>query len=119
RLNGQVFQGIAVGDTGAGIPPDDQLQLFTRYFRGVQAQGNIHGTGLGLAIVQDLVKGMGGHVDLISPVHGTPWLPPEAAGYPSHPGTLFVVWLRVFSGETESALGIKADTQGQTRHLGQ
>ncbi|WP_412768541.1 ATP-binding protein [Leptolyngbya sp. KIOST-1] len=94
RLNAQVFQGIAVGDTGAGIPLADQPQLFTRHFRGVQAQGDIPGTGLGLAIVQDLVQGMGGHVELISPVQGTPWLPPESAAYPPYPGTLFVVWLR-------------------------
>ncbi|MGB5975671.1 MAG: HAMP domain-containing sensor histidine kinase, partial [Nodosilinea sp.] len=96
RLNAQVFQGIAVGDTGTGIPLEDQPQLFTRHFRGVKAQGNIPGTGLGLAIAQDLVQDMGGHVNLISPVQGTPWLPPEAAAYPG-PGTLFVVWLRVAS----------------------
>jgi signal transduction histidine kinase len=94
HLNGEVYQGIAVGNTGAGIPLDDQRQLFTRYFRGVQAQGDIPGTGLGLAIVSDLVQGMGGHIDLISPVQGTPWLPPEARAYAPSPGTLFVVWLR-------------------------
>ncbi|MGB3199859.1 MAG: GAF domain-containing sensor histidine kinase [Nodosilinea sp.] len=110
RLNGQIFQGIAVGDTGVGIPPADQPQLFTRHFRGVQAQGNIPGTGLGLAIVQDLVQGMGGHIDLISPVQGTPWLPPEAAVYPPHPGTLFVVWLRSFPGETESGSGARVNS---------
>lgn len=109
QLNTQVFQGIAVGDTGAGIPPDDQPQLFTRHFRGVQAQGNIPGTGLGLAIVQDLVQGMGGHIDLVSPVQGTPWLPPEAVAYPPHPGTLFVVWLRVSPQESPSALRTKAN----------
>ncbi|MBW4481775.1 MAG: HAMP domain-containing histidine kinase [Tildeniella torsiva UHER 1998/13D] len=94
RLGEEMFQGIAIGDTGAGIPPGDQAQLFTRYFRGVQAQGQVPGTGLGLAIVQDLVQGMGGHIDLISPVQGTPWLPPEAANYPKNPGVLFVVWLK-------------------------
>ncbi len=99
RFEGQVCQGIAVGDTGAGIPEGDQAQLFTRHFRGVQAESELPGTGLGLAIVQDLVQGMGGHIDLISPVQGTPWLPPEAAAYPQNPGALFVVWLRVFSGE--------------------
>lgn len=94
RLGETMFQGIAIGDTGAGIPTGDQAQLFTRYFRGIQAQGEIPGTGLGLAIVQDLVQGMGGHIDLISPVQGTPWLPPEAANYPKNPGALFVVWLK-------------------------
>ncbi|MGG6238223.1 GAF domain-containing sensor histidine kinase [Nodosilinea sp. AN01ver1] len=109
RLNTQVFQGVTVGDTGEGIPPDDQPQLFTRHFRGVQARGDIPGTGLGLAIVQDLVQGMGGHVDLISPVQGTPWLPPEAAAYPSRPGTLFVVWLRVSPRESLSEPRTQAD----------
>lgn len=94
RLGEQTFQGIAIGDTGAGVPLGDQAQLFTRYFRGVQAQSEIPGTGLGLVIVQDLVQGMGGHIDLISPVQGTPWLPPEAANYPKNPGVLFVVWLK-------------------------
>ncbi|MEA5451577.1 HAMP domain-containing sensor histidine kinase [Leptolyngbya sp. CCNP1308] len=94
RVGEKMFQGIAIGDTGTGIPPSDQPQLFTRYFRGVQAQGDIPGTGLGLAIVQDLVQGMGGHIDLISPVQGTPWLPPEAANHPKNPGALFVVWLK-------------------------
>ncbi len=105
QVEDQVFQGIGIGDTGAGIPPTDQAHLFTRHFRGVQAQGEIPGTGLGLAIVQDLVQGMGGHIDLISPVQGTPWWPPEAAAYPSGLGVLFVVWLRIFSGDISEARG--------------
>ncbi|HSM80570.1 MAG TPA: HAMP domain-containing sensor histidine kinase [Nodosilinea sp.] len=100
RRGNQVFQGIAVGDTGMGIPPVDQPQIFTRHFRGVQVHSQIPGTGLGLAIVQDLVEGMGGHIDLISPVQDTPWLPPEAAAFPKNPGVLFVVWLRVAAVET-------------------
>jgi signal transduction histidine kinase len=95
HFNDQVFQGVAVGDTGQGVPLADQSQLFTRHFRGVQAQGEIPGTGLGLAIVQDLVQGMGGHIDLISPVRDGPWLPPEAGAYFQGPGALFIVWLRV------------------------
>lgn len=112
RFEGQVCQGIAVGDTGAGIPAGDQAQLFTRHFRGVQAEGELPGTGLGLAIVQDLVQGMGGHIDLISPVQGTPWLPPEAAAYPQNPGALFVVWLRVFSGEALPPLNAGVERLG-------
>jgi signal transduction histidine kinase len=112
RLESEVFQGIAVGDTGAGIPVTDQPQMFTRHFRGVQAGGNIPGTGLGLTIVQNLVEGMGGHIDLISPVQGTPWLPPEAAHYPPRPGVLFVVWLRVVAGERAPALGPGSETLG-------
>ncbi|MBD2231138.1 sensor histidine kinase [Phormidium tenue] len=99
RFGQQMFQGVAVGDTGAGIPLSDQPQLFTRHFRGVRAQGDIPGTGLGLAIVQDLVQGMGGHIDLVSPVQGTPWLPPEAIAYPQNPGVVFVVWLKALDSE--------------------
>lgn len=99
RLGRQMFQGIAVGDTGAGIPLSDQPHLFTRHFRGVRAQGDIPGTGLGLAIVQDLVQGMGGRIDLVSPVQGTPWLPPEAVAYPQNPGVVFVVWLKALDSE--------------------
>lgn len=99
RLGKQIFQGIAVGDTGAGIPLGDQPQLFTRHFRGMQAQGDIPGTGLGLAIVQDLVQGMGGRIDLVSPVQGTPWLPLEAVAYPPNPGVVFVVWLKALDSE--------------------
>lgn len=99
RLGQQIFQGIAVGDTGTGIPLSDQPQLFIRHFRGVQARGDIPGTGLGLAIVQDLVQGMGGCIDLVSPVQGTPWLPPEAVAYPQNPGVVFVVWLKALDTE--------------------
>lgn len=65
---GQTFQGLAVGDTGQGIPLGDQNRLFERHFRGVQAQGDIPGTGLGLAIAKELMEEMGGYLDLISPV---------------------------------------------------
>ncbi len=99
QLGKQMFQGIAVGDTGAGIPLSDQPQLFARHFRGVRAQGDIPGTGLGLAIVQDLVQGMGGYIDLVSPVQGTPWLPLEAVAYPPNPGVVFVVWLKALDSE--------------------
>lgn len=63
------LQGVAIGDTGPGIPQGDQARIFERHYRGVQAVGTIAGTGLGLAIAHDLVKDMGGRIDLISPAH--------------------------------------------------
>ncbi|MEM7757172.1 MAG: GAF domain-containing sensor histidine kinase [Cyanobacteria bacterium P01_A01_bin.40] len=77
--------GIAIQDTGCGIPLQDQKQIFERHFRGVQAQGNIPGTGLGLAIAQELIIKMQGKIELISPNN--------LAG--NNPGTTFIVWLRV------------------------
>ena len=69
------YQGIVVADTGPGIPAADLARLFERYYRGVQAQGELPGTGLGLAIAQSLVKEMQGAIEVISPAVGTPWLP--------------------------------------------
>ncbi len=101
------YQGIVVGDTGPGIPPDDLTRLFERNYRGVQSQGDIPGTGLGLAIAQALVQDMRGSIEVISPARHTPWTPRArlASGRLSNrlsdyldqaavgPGTVFVVWL--------------------------
>jgi signal transduction histidine kinase len=96
-VEGQTFQGLAVGDTGQGIPLADQPRIFERHFRGVRASGDIPGTGLGLAIAQELMEAMGGHLDLISPV------PPDYQRALSElmdqtvshqgPGVCFIAWL--------------------------
>lgn len=82
--------GIAIQDTGAGIPLADQARIFERHYRGVQAQSDIPGTGLGLAIAQELVIKMRGEIELISPNH----LVENSAG------TTFIVWLILSSAET-------------------
>ena len=94
QLNGKFYQGIAIGDTGPGIPPQDQAHIFERHYRGVQADSPIPGTGLGLAIVKELVEAMGGHIDLISPIHIEQWLPVEEIPRVKGPGSLFIVWLK-------------------------
>jgi signal transduction histidine kinase len=75
--------GIAIQDTGAGIPLADQARIFERHYRGVQAQSDLPGTGLGLAIAQELVTKMRGEIELISPNHLTE----------NSSGTTFIVWL--------------------------
>ncbi len=88
------YQGIVVGDTGVGIPAADQVRLFERHYRGVQAQGDIPGTGLGLAIAQSLMREMHGFIEVISPAAGTPWMPREISGErQAGLGTVFIVWL--------------------------
>ena len=79
----EAMLGIAIADTGYGIPEADKERIFERHYRGVQAQSDIPGTGLGLAIAQELVVKMQGKIELISPNN----LAEDS------PGTTFIVWL--------------------------
>lgn len=56
---------ISVRDYGIGIPEEEQIHLFERFYRANNAT-NIQGTGLGLNIVQKYVTLMGGKVEFES-----------------------------------------------------
>ncbi|EKQ67723.1 ATPase, histidine kinase/DNA gyrase B/HSP90-like protein [Leptolyngbyaceae cyanobacterium JSC-12] len=85
---------ISVSDTGPGIPPDDLLHLFERYYRGVQAKGTIPGTGLGLAIARSLVEQMDGKIQAFSPaLPAKQTMPGELPSRTLTPGTTFIVQL--------------------------
>ncbi|MGK7934160.1 MAG: sensor histidine kinase [Microcystaceae cyanobacterium] len=75
--------GIAIADTGYGIPQEDIHHIFERSYRGVQEKGTIPGTGLGLSIVKEFIEQMGGTIDCISPNNLTE----------EKKGTTFQVWL--------------------------
>lgn len=81
------LQGIAISDTGEGIPPEDLEHLFERHYRGVKADSEIPGTGLGLAIAKDLIELVQGKIEVFSPAI---WHPDSASG---GSGTTFIVWL--------------------------
>lgn len=81
------MQGIAISDTGEGIPPQDLEHLFERHYRGVKADSEIPGTGLGLAIAKDLIELLQGKIEVFSPAI---WHPDLASG---GSGTTFIVWL--------------------------
>lgn len=59
---------IRVRDTGVGIAPEHQTNIFERFFQVAASapSGRAHGQGLGLAIVRIIVEGHGGHVDVSS-----------------------------------------------------
>jgi signal transduction histidine kinase len=52
-----------VSDTGIGIRPQDQEQIFSEFFRAQNARAlNVPGTGLGLTIVKRIVDSLGGKI---------------------------------------------------------
>ncbi|MBI3968954.1 MAG: GAF domain-containing protein [Chloroflexi bacterium] len=54
---------VAVADTGIGLSPEEQAQLFTQFFRANRDQvREARGTGLGLAITRSLVELHGGAI---------------------------------------------------------
>jgi signal transduction histidine kinase len=58
---------VEVTDTGLGIPPTEQRQLFNRFYRGTSAVDKaIPGSGLGLAISQVIAEAHGGTIQVES-----------------------------------------------------
>jgi signal transduction histidine kinase len=54
---------LEVADTGAGIPPEEEEQVFERFFRGGAGRA-AGGTGIGLAVVKELVQSHDGEIQL-------------------------------------------------------
>jgi two-component system phosphate regulon sensor histidine kinase PhoR len=76
---------VAVADAGPGIPRPEQARIFEKFYRGdPQLSRAPSGTGLGLYISRELVRRMGGRLDVDSgPGRGTTFvveLPPAELG---------------------------------------
>ncbi|MBN1313459.1 MAG: PAS domain S-box protein [Anaerolineae bacterium] len=77
------WAGFSISDTGPGIPPEEQSQLFTRFFRGMAGlKSGVPGTGLGLAIAQEIVNQHDGEIEV------------ESNGIPGQ-GATFSVWIPI------------------------
>ena len=57
---------IWVRDSGVGIAPSEQRQIFTRFTRGGGSSRLYEGTGIGLAIVRAIAEAHGGRVRVTS-----------------------------------------------------
>jgi PAS domain S-box-containing protein len=73
RGRGAVLYELSVADTGIGIDPAKQAELFEKFTQVEAARDRrFGGTGLGLAICKALVERMGGQVSMASmPGHGS------------------------------------------------
>ena len=61
----ELFALVEVSDSGPGIAPDEQQEIFERFFRG-RAGRDKGGTGIGLSVVKELVAAHGGEISLRS-----------------------------------------------------
>jgi two-component system sensor histidine kinase KdpD len=52
---------IAIADRGAGIPPENLIRVFDKFFR-IEQTGSVHGTGLGLSICKGIVEAHDGQI---------------------------------------------------------
>jgi two-component system sensor histidine kinase KdpD len=52
---------IEVADRGVGIPPQDLLRIFDKFYR-IQQPDNVAGTGLGLSICKGIMEAHGGRI---------------------------------------------------------
>jgi len=81
RMEGELWGGFSVTDTGPGITAEEQERLFERFFRGRAAlESGVPGTGLGLATAKRIVEEHGGKLEVSS----------EGS---SGKGATFTVWL--------------------------
>lgn len=61
------FVRITVGDSGVGIPPEEQENIFDKFYQvGNTTRGVREGTGLGLSITKELVQLHGGWMEVDS-----------------------------------------------------
>lgn len=67
EVDGGRFIKVEISDTGVGIPQEDIKKLFDKFYRGKNAiQIEPNGSGLGLYITKNIIKRLGGNIDVKS-----------------------------------------------------
>ena len=67
RKNGRITVTFSISDTGIGIPPEKQKEIFDRFVQSDSSLSrNYQGAGLGLTISRHLVQLMGGSIEVDS-----------------------------------------------------
>lgn len=63
----EIFTRISISDTGKGIPPERQAEVFTRFYR----EPEVHeesGVGIGLYLTRKILEMQGGYIEVKSQV---------------------------------------------------
>ncbi len=60
RKGGQFV--VRIADSGPGIPPQDRMRVFERFFQLDSSRGTHGGSGLGLAIAKHIIEAQGGTI---------------------------------------------------------
>ncbi|WP_132993452.1 sensor histidine kinase [Gordonia zhaorongruii] len=74
---------LTVADAGPGIPPEDRMRVFERFYR-ADATRTMPGSGLGLAIVRQVVVRIGGSVAAETSAEGGALIRMTLPGSPTH-----------------------------------
>jgi len=70
-IEGREMFGISVRDNGPGIPPEERLKVFDKFYQIEESfTGQVEGAGLGLALVRQVVQAHGGVVGVESATGG-------------------------------------------------
>lgn len=68
KRNGENEILLEVGDSGCGVPPEDQKKIFTKFYRSETARNmRAYGTGLDLYLIKSVLDKIGGSIEIQSP----------------------------------------------------